>query len=101
MKTDLIHKLVIIVGAVISFMVFAVKLMRGTDLVHAAWESACIMFAISLILLVALQSIAQVLFKHLAEQQREALEREQSEAIDVESDSSDNDNPKSANGEQK
>lgn len=97
MHTDLIHKLVIIISTVVSLIFFVIKLLSGTELVYAAYYSALIMFAVSIILLVTMQTIAQILFKHLAEQQREAIEHEMEDVIDIDSDV-ENDNETSPNG---
>jgi hypothetical protein len=48
---------------------------KGGDLFYSAFVSLCVLFLASTVFLVALQAIAKVLFKHLAEQKRAQLKQ--------------------------
>jgi hypothetical protein len=71
MYTSLIHRIVIFCGFSVALICFSWNLfVRGNELLMSAFVSLCVMLGVSTVLLLAMQSVAQVLVKHLTEQRR-------------------------------
>jgi len=80
MYNNLMHRIVILCGFGVALLCFIWKnMIMGEDLLYSAFISLCVMFAVSIVFLIAMQSVAGVLFKHLSEkkahQMKEALEK--------------------------
>ncbi len=97
MNEGLMQRAVIVVAFVISILIFVMQMLMGYELLQAAFTSMCVMFATSIILMIAVQGISQVLMRHLSEQQRAAAEQtilenelKQAEEAEHEDDNSNN-----------
>lgn len=80
MYTALIHRIVIVCGLFAAVVCFIWNIAAGRELVYSAFMSLCVMFAVSIILLVAFREVARVLLKHLNEKQMERMEEQRREA---------------------
>lgn len=67
----LIHRIVIMVGFLFALIIFFYKIWTGADLLISAFYALCVMFAVSTVFLIAIQSVAQILFKYLREKKME------------------------------
>ena len=70
MYQDLMKRLVVVCGLLVAGIAFVINLVNGADMLHAAFMALCVMFAASTVIMVAFQTVAQVLFKHLEERRR-------------------------------
>lgn len=70
MYQDLMKRLVAVCGLIVAVVCFLVNLANGADVLYSAFMALCVMFAASVVIMLAFQAVAQVLFKHLAERRR-------------------------------
>jgi len=79
--TDLIHRIVVTLGFIVAVICFSCNMFWGRDLLYSAFVSLCVFFAVSTVLLMTLQGVAQVLLKHLSEKKKmqAMVENEQQE----------------------
>lgn len=70
MYSEIMKRLVVMLGIVVAILCFTFNMIMGADFFHSAFMALCVMFAASSIIMVAFQAVSQVLFKHLAERQR-------------------------------
>lgn len=79
MYNNLMHRIVVLCGFAVALLCFIWNMMRSGDILYSAFISLCVMFAVSIVFLIAMQSVAGVLFKHLSEkknqQMKEMLEK--------------------------
>lgn len=79
MYNNLMHRIVILSGFAVALLCFIWNMMKSGDILYSAFISLCVLFAVSTVFLIATQSIAGVLFKHLSEKKaqqiKEAMEK--------------------------
>ena len=75
MQNNLIHRIVILVAFMFAAIFFIIQIYLGYDLLEAAYTAVCIMLAVSIILLIAIQCVVKILFEHLSEKQKRELEK--------------------------
>ncbi len=68
MYTPLIHRVVILLGCLASIICFIWNVHIGSEFLHSAWVSFCVGLATAIILLVAIKTIANILFGYLNDQ---------------------------------
>ncbi len=68
MYNYLIHRVVILLGCLASIISFIWNIHIGSELLHCAWISFCVGLATAIILLVAIKTIANILFQYLKDQ---------------------------------
>ena len=79
MYAALIHRMVLVLGFVAAVICFVVNIALGHELLHSAFYALCVMFGVSVVMLVALRSIARILFKFLLEQRKKTILEEKEE----------------------
>ena len=72
MQNNLIHRIVIVIALAISIIFLMVQMSMGYDFLEATYNAACVMLSVSIILLIALQSMVKILFSHLSDRQKGA-----------------------------
>ena len=77
MFNGILHKLVLACGFVIALIAFALNYHFYNDLLYAAFVALCVLFAVSTVLLIAMQAIARVLYDHLKEEKEKQMRLEQ------------------------
>lgn len=71
MQNNLIHRIVILIAFVVSMIFFVVQISRDSaDFLDAVFVATFVMLIVSIVLLIALQSVVKILFEHLAERQK-------------------------------
>ena len=70
MYYHLMRRLVITLAIIVSIASFTINLSMGGDFLHSAFMALCVLFASSIVIMISLQSISKVLFKHLEERRR-------------------------------
>lgn len=83
MYTHIIHRIVIFFGLVSAVICLIWNLAAGQELLYSAFISLCVLFASSIVLLIALQSIAKVLLKYLEEKRKEQILQQQAAAAEA------------------
>ena len=71
MQNNLIHRVVLMSSFSISSIFFVFRILKGDDLLEAAYMSAYIMLAVSIVLMISIQQIVKILFEHLGERKCE------------------------------
>lgn len=77
---NLLHRVVILVSFMVAIVSLVWNYAISGDLLYAAFIGICVLFAVSIVMLLALESVARVLFKHLAEKQRAQAQARQKAA---------------------
>ena len=67
MYNTLLHRLVIMSAFAVALCCFVWNIYSSGDLLYSAFIALCVLFAASIVFLIALQTVAQVLFKYLNE----------------------------------
>lgn len=67
MYNTLLHRLVIMSGFAVALGCFIWNFYSSGDLFYSAFVSLCVLFAASTVFLIAIQTVAKVLFKYLHE----------------------------------
>ncbi|OGV35348.1 MAG: hypothetical protein A2020_06405 [Lentisphaerae bacterium GWF2_45_14] len=76
MYNNLMHRIVILSGFAVALLCFVWNMMKSGDILYSAFVSLCVLFAVSTVFLIATQSIAGVLFKHLSEKKAQQMKEE-------------------------
>jgi predicted Holliday junction resolvase-like endonuclease len=76
MFNGILHKVVLACGFIIALISFAWNYHFYNDLLHAAFVALCVLFAVSTVLLIAMQAIARVLYDHLKAEKEKQLAEE-------------------------
>jgi len=76
MSAGLMHRVVILASFIIAVVTFFFNLNTGCDILYAAFWALCVLFGVSIVMLVALQSVAKALLRHLQERQRQQHDAE-------------------------
>ena len=67
MYNTLLHRLVIMSGFAVALCCFIWNFYKSGDIFYSAFVSLCVLFAASTVFLIAIQTVAKVLFKYLHE----------------------------------
>lgn len=70
MYVNLMRRLVIVLATLVAVICFVINIMLGGDFFYSAFMALCVLFVSSVIIMVAFQAVAQVLFKHLEEKRK-------------------------------
>ncbi|OGV56341.1 MAG: hypothetical protein A2X49_07210 [Lentisphaerae bacterium GWF2_52_8] len=64
---NLLHRVVILISFMVALVCLIWNWLSSGDLLYAAFIGIAVLFTVSIVLLLALEAIARVLFKHLQE----------------------------------
>jgi cytochrome b561 len=64
------HRVVILASFLVALVAFAYNMATGGDLLYSAFCALCVLFGVSIAMLIALRSVASALLRHLQERQR-------------------------------
>jgi len=73
MYTGVMQKIVLMSGFLVALICFAWNMYSSGDILYSAFVALCVLFAASTVFLIAVKSIAQVLFRHLNEKKMEQM----------------------------
>lgn len=77
---SLMHRVVIMSGFMVALVSFAWNIFKGSDLLYSAFIALCVLFASSIVFMIAVKAIAGVLFKFLQEKKLQQIALERKEA---------------------